>query len=306
MYCNNCGEEIREGVAFCPSCGCKISNRKGESKNNSNSSFSGIDIDAVKMRTKEIAGSAAETAIGIKDKSVEKLEELNVSEAANKAAKKTKGAFGWYAYNCNRVFKSGWKDIELKHHLIWCGAHIAVILLVFVVTGIVRGNNTVTVNKSYAETTTDDTENGGNSLVESLGEVVSQMQGEESEDEAEDKSAAQELIDNAKEKANALGDEIDYTVKVLFSSLYGTWTNSSGTFTLTIGEDGTVKIADSTGTFGADAFTYTEVDDDTIRLKVASDNFFASVLSIDMDYYVNGETLTVSALGKSYELTRKK
>ncbi|MBP3803484.1 MAG: hypothetical protein J6I76_06225, partial [Oribacterium sp.] len=63
---------------------------------------------------------------------------------------------------------------------------------------------------------------------------------------------------------------------------------------------------DSTGTFGADAFTYTEVDDDTVRLKVASENFLANMLSIDMDYYVSGETLTVSALGQSFELTRKK
>ncbi len=26
MYCNNCGEEIKEGVAFCPNCGTEISN----------------------------------------------------------------------------------------------------------------------------------------------------------------------------------------------------------------------------------------------------------------------------------------
>ena len=57
---------------------------------------------------------------------------------------------------------------------------------------------------------------------------------------------------------------------------------------------------------GADAFTYTEVDDDTVRLKVSTDNSFANMLSIDMDYKVNGEILTVSAMNQSYEPKRKK
>ena len=59
----------------------------------------------------------------------------------------------------------------------------------------------------------------------------------------------------------------------------------------TIGEDGTVKIADSTGTFGADAFTYTEVDDDTVRLKVDTDNALVGMFSVDMDYECDGELL---------------
>ncbi len=100
--------------------------------------------------------------------------------------------------------------------------------------------------------------------------------------------------------------DLNYAAKVLFSSLNGTWTNDAGTFTLTIGEDGTVRIADSSATFGADAFTYTEVDDNTIRLKVASDDALAGMLSIDMDYEVNGEILTVTAMNQSFELKRKK
>ncbi len=307
MYCNNCGEKVRDGVAFCPSCGSRISARGDESKNQGSSSFAGIDVEAVKMRAKEVASSAAETALDIKDKSAEKLEELHVSEAADKAVKKTKGAFGWYTYNWSRVFKTKWEGIEFKHHMIWWGSHLAVLFLVAVVVFARSGNSSAARTAQDTEFAVDSGQDDGSGIVESVSEVVSQMQGaDETQEETEDKSAAEEFIDTAKEMANDIGNEVDYATKVLFSSLYGTWTNSSGTFTLTIGEDGTVKIADSTGTFGADVFTYTEVDDDTVRLKVASENFLASVFSIDMDYYVNGETLTVSAMGQSFDLTRKK
>lgn len=307
MYCNNCGEKVRDGAAFCPSCGCRISNKGNESAAHNSSSFSGIDIEAVKMKAKDVANSAVETASDIKEKSAEKLEELNVSVAANKAVEKTKGVFGWYSYNWSRVFKKGWKEIELKHHLIWCGAHLAVLLVIATAIGTGSSGGRAAKSVTYNDTVVDNVQDDGNGLGKSLSEVVSQIQGDgNDQEEIEDKSAAEELLDSAKETANDIGNEIDYATKVLFSSLYGTWTNSSGTFTLTIGKDGTVKIADSTGTFGADAFTYTEVDDDTVRLKVASENFLANMLSIDMDYYVSGETLTVSALGNSYELTRKK
>lgn len=306
MYCNNCGEKVRDGAAFCPSCGNRLGNRGRENKNQNDSSFSGIDVEAVKMRAKDVTNSAAETFLDIKDKSAEKLEELHVSEAADKAAQKTKGVFEWYIYNWSRVFRTAWKGIEFKHHMIWFGSHLVVLLFVVVVIGIGTGNSRAAQTEQYVENTVDSGQNDDNGLVESISEIVSQVQGDDAKEETEDKSEEEGLFDVAREKANDIGNEIDYATKVLFSSLYGTWTNSSGTFTLTIGKDGTVKIADSTGTFGADAFTYTEVDDDTVRLKVASENFLANMLSIDMDYYVNGETLTISALGNSYELTRKK
>ena len=307
MFCDNCGEKIRDGAAFCPSCGCRISNKGNESAVHNSSSFSGIDIEAVKMKAKDVANSAVETASDIKEKSAEKLEELNVSVAANKAVEKTKGVFGWYSYNWSRVFKKGWKEIELKHHLIWCGAHLAVFLLIAIVISAGTENSGRSKSVDYSKSTGDSVQDDSNGISESLSKIVSQIQDTDNDqEEAEDKSVVDQAADAVKEKANDIGNEIDYATKVLFSSLYGTWANSSGTFTLTIGKDGTVKIADSTGTFGADAFTYTEVDDDTVRLKVASENFLANMLSIDMDYYVNGETLTISALGNSYELTRKK
>lgn len=305
MYCNNCGEKVRDGAAFCPSCGNRLGNRGRENKNQNDSSFSGIDVETVKMRAKDVTNSAAETFLDIKDKSAEKLEELHVSEAADKAAQKTKGVFEWYIYNWSRVFRTAWKGIEFKHHMIWFGSHLVVLLFVVVVIGIGTGNSRAAQTEQYVENTVDSGQNDDNGLVESISETVSQVQGDDAKEETEDKSEEEGLFDVAREKANDIGNEIDYATKVLFSSLYGTWTNSSGTFTLTIGKDGTVKIADSTGTFGADAFTYTEVDDDTVRLKVASENFLANMLSIDMDYYVSGETLTISALGNSYELTRK-
>ena len=38
MYCNNCGEEIKEGADFCPNCGIAIINNGAQGNNSTNSS----------------------------------------------------------------------------------------------------------------------------------------------------------------------------------------------------------------------------------------------------------------------------
>ena len=331
MYCNNCGEKIREGASFCQACGNKIVIRgksadvgtAHESSNTTSKAFS-IDTENVKAKAEETmtglsnaakeakditvqtAGAAMEKAAqatkDIRDKTGEMLDGFNASEKANLAKKKTKNIFEWYTSNWSRVFKTSWSGEGLKHHLLWVEAH-ALVVLILLVFLFVKGDKSVAVNNnetSLAENKAVEAnahELDAKSYVESLYSEPS---------EQEEKNVVDQAADAVKEKANEIGNEIDYATKVLFSSLYGTWTNDSGTFTLTIGKDGTVKIADSTGTFGADAFTYTEVDDDTVRLKVSSDNFFAQIISIDMDYYVNGETLTISALDMTFDLKRKK
>ncbi len=53
MYCNNCGEEIKEGADFCQNCGTKISNN-GVQRNNSTNSFKNDrKIDNVKRVNKK-------------------------------------------------------------------------------------------------------------------------------------------------------------------------------------------------------------------------------------------------------------
>ena len=312
MYCNNCGEKIREGAAFCPVCGERIVSKgrseKAGAGNNIEKSFE-INAENIKTKAGETLLDISDAAKEVKDKTAEKIENFDASEKIEAAKKGTRNFFDWYGYNWNRLFKHKWNGIELKHHLIWGGAHVAALLLIIFIINPLKGvsKDEERADKVGYENIESENAEESKNFTQIVTDVVSQGQndGNETED-AEEKSAVDQAVDAAKEKANEIGNELDYAAKVLFSSLYGTWTNESGTFTLTIGKDGTVKIADSTGTFGADAFTYTEVDDDTVRLKVASDSFIASMLSIDMDYEVNGETLTVSALNQSFDLKRKK
>ena len=188
----------------------------------------------------------------------------------------------WYTYNWKRFFKEPW-NAGAKHHCAWIGLNLLGITVgVMLICGIISCCKYIGRNVTNAFST-GKTEVSAGSFEE-----------------------YDEAIEDIKEYADNVENTVDYYAKVAFNSLEGTWTDSYGTFTLTIGKDGTVKISDSTGTVGAEAFTWSEVDDDTIRLKAESSGFLASFLSIDMDYEVQGETLTVSLMGKSFDLKRKK
>lgn len=97
-------------------------------------------------------------------------------------------------------------------------------------------------------------------------------------------------------------DALD-TVQII--SLYGTWTDSYGTVSFTFQEDGKIRISGLEDTLAVDVFTFTEVDDDTLQLKAESDNPILGVISLNMDYEISGDTLTVTIAGKSLKLVKK-
>ncbi len=283
-FCRKCGSEIREGVKYCPVCGEEIRGiGTSENKKNKFPQIPSANIHEIGDKIK-----------AVQDESAKKLEVISGSDAIQNVKTKTGEAGNWYVVNWKHVFDGNWSGDGLKHHLAWLGLHLGVILVMFLAIHAI-GKPRVTI----AEVAADD-EGQDSWFASGTDESMDSGVSDRVEDEGGN------LFDSLKESVDDVKADADYYKKVLFSSLDGTWTNSSGTFTLTIGKDGTVKIADSTGTFGADAFTYTEVDDDTVRLKVDTDNALVGMLSIDMDYEVSGETLSISALGQTFNLTRAK
>ena len=54
-----------------------------------------------------------------------------------------------------------------------------------------------------------------------------------------------------------------------------------------------------------DAFTFTEVDDDTLQLKADTDNPIAGMVGLNMDYEIEGDSMTVIISTKSYTLIKQ-
>ena len=267
-YCNICGNEIPDNERFCPVCGSEINgSTKKESTNES--------LNKSALRNMQ-----------------------HVPPGVSKP-KKT----NWYAYNWKRVFEEPW-NAGAKHHLAWIclnllGITVGVMLLlgsIFCYKYIVRNVKSA----FFAERTEVRASNSERYSSASSGGMSEGPSGGTSSGDYDD------AIDDLKEAADNVVDTIDYYAKVAFDSLEGTWADSNGTFTLTIDKYGVVKISDFSGTIGADVFTWSEVDDNTVRLKAYSDDYLISLVSIDMDYEVKGETLTVYLLGKSFDLKRQK
>lgn len=92
------------------------------------------------------------------------------------------------------------------------------------------------------------------------------------------------------------------TVQII--SLYGTWSDSYGAVSFTFYEDGKVRITGLEDILDVDAFTFTEVDDDTLQLKADTNNVFIDAVGINMDYEINGNAMTVSIAGKNFQLIK--
>lgn len=90
------------------------------------------------------------------------------------------------------------------------------------------------------------------------------------------------------------------------SKLIGTWSDSSGEISITFERDGSVRVSDYTGTFGANVFKYRNVDKDTIKLKVDSSELglLGDMLNMNVDYHIKGNTLTLEVLGEEFSLER--
>ncbi len=100
---------------------------------------------------------------------------------------------------------------------------------------------------------------------------------------------------------NFVEDALD-TVQVY--SLYGTWTDSYGAISFTFSEDGKLRVS-GLDTLSVDAFTFTEVDDDTLQLKADSDNPIAGMVGLNMNYEIEGDSMTVSIAGQQINLVKK-
>lgn len=189
----------------------------------------------------------------------------------------------WYMSCINDLKKGEFKN---KQCLIWIISHLIIVVLIIIALVPSKKRDSLDTHKSKVEMTENDLSDSD----ESKSNVI--------EDSVE---KAESILQEAK-------DNVDYGVKVLFSSLQGKWSDENGYFTLIINDDGTVKISDASGVISADVFTYSEVDDDTVALKVKSDKMFAQLVSFNMDYHVDGKTLTISipAMNISYDMQRVK
>lgn len=115
-----------------------------------------------------------------------------------------------------------------------------------------------------------------------------------------------EVLENPEEAqkvvAGAVEDALDTFQKI---SLYGTWTDESGVISFTFQENGTIRIGGLADTLGADLFTFTEVDDDTLQLKADTGNKLLNLISLNLNYEISGDVMTVEIAGNTYQLIKQ-
>ena len=120
----------------------------------------------------------------------------------------------------------------------------------------------------------------------------------------------QKIILNRVTDSDGTGNVVDDFVEdtldmVQIYSLYGTWSDSYDAVCFTFQEDGKLRISGLEDTLGVDVFTFSEVDSDTLQLKAESDVPIIGAVSINMDYEISGDTMTVTMIGKSLTLVKK-
>lgn len=86
--------------------------------------------------------------------------------------------------------------------------------------------------------------------------------------------------------------------------IYGEWADENGILSLTFQEDGSVRVGAGSGFLGAELFTFTKGDGNTLYLKANADGVLGAV-SLQMKYELQGDTLAVSVFGVDYVLERK-
>lgn len=121
-----------------------------------------------------------------------------------------------------------------------------------------------------------------------------------------EKDILQEIVENPEEAQNivegALEDALD-TFQHL--SLCGVWTDTSGVISFTFQKNGKLRIAGLSDMLGADLFTYIEVDNDTLQLKAESDNALLNLISLNLDYEISEDVMTVDIAGQTYQLIKQ-
>lgn len=95
-----------------------------------------------------------------------------------------------------------------------------------------------------------------------------------------------------------------YEVSHTIEDLYGEWSDENGLLSLTIMEDGKIRVGAGEGILGAELFTYTEVDNNTLNMKVNATGL-VDLVSMQLDYELLGDDLTVYLLGSTYLMKRR-
>lgn len=54
-----------------------------------------------------------------------------------------------------------------------------------------------------------------------------------------------------------------------------------------------------------DVFAFSEVDNDTLQLKAESDNPIIGAVGLNLDYEIEGDSMTVTIAGKELKLVKK-
>lgn len=108
---------------------------------------------------------------------------------------------------------------------------------------------------------------------------------------------------SAEELFNMYKEQMMNTVQGV--SLHGTWTDGSGMVSFTFYEDGKIRIAGLEDTLGVELLTYTEVDQDTLKLKADTKNVILGSASLNMDYEITDDIMTVSIAGQSFQLIKQ-
>ena len=88
------------------------------------------------------------------------------------------------------------------------------------------------------------------------------------------------------------------------ASLYGSWEAAGGTVAIDIYEDGNIRIWGLEKVLGADAFTFTETDEDTLALTANLDSEWAEMFSLNLDYVIDGNVMTVEIADYTFELEK--
>lgn len=95
-----------------------------------------------------------------------------------------------------------------------------------------------------------------------------------------------------------------YQVSHTIEDLYGEWADENSLLSLTIMEDGNIRVGAGSGLLGAELLTFTEVDNNTLNLKVNAAGVI-ELVSLQMDYDLIGDQMRVSIFGNTYLLKRK-
>lgn len=115
-----------------------------------------------------------------------------------------------------------------------------------------------------------------------------------------------EALENPEEAQEVMVEAVEDVLDTFQSvMLYGTWTDESGVISFTFQENGTIRIGGLADTLGADLFTFTEVDGDTLQLKADTGNKLLNLISLNLNYEISGDVMTVEIAGNTYQLIKQ-